>query len=316
LNLAQAKRSSDYSNFKAELYLHLDKRFETYFRDRQDLARIRLDEVRWGGVMQDGIPPLREPKMLSAKDAHYLEDDNIIFGIEINGDARAYPKRILAWHEMFTDKIGGVDIAGVYCTLCGTVIPYRTEHQGRQYTLGTSGFLYRSNKLMYDRKTQSLWSTSKGTPVVGPLVDKGIELEHESVVTTTWKAWRERHPNTKVLSINTGHLRNYDEGNAYKDYFSNDELMFNTPFNDTRLKNKQEVLALRFPAAPEQQLAIDTDYLMNNPIYQNKIGAQKFLVLTDHTRVLLKPKTGDSLNDYLIEEPSGLAGSPLSLKQN
>jgi len=272
-----------YANFKADLYQHIDEKFETYFRDRQDSARIRLDEIRWGGVVQDGIPPLRNPEMINPEQADYLDDDNIVFGIEINGDARAYPKRILAWHEMFTDTIGGVDIAGVYCTLCGTVIPYKTEFKGKKYQLGTSGFLYRSNKLMYDQATQSLWSTSKGVPVLGPLVDKGIELEFESVVTTTWGEWRRRHPQTSVLSLDTGHLRNYDEGNAYNEYFSNDRLMFNTPFNDKRLKNKQEVLALRFPAAPEQQMAIDTKYLNKHTVYANRIGQQKFVVLTDKT---------------------------------
>ena len=166
----------DYANFKARLYRRIDDRFERYFLDRQDSARIRLDEIRWGGVKQDGIPPLREPKMIQAAEAEYLDDDNIVFGITINGDARAYPKRILAWHEMFTDTIGGVPIAGVYCTLCGTVIPYHTRVDGVDYRLGTSGFLYRSNKLMYDQATQSLWSTEKGEPVLGPLVDKGISL--------------------------------------------------------------------------------------------------------------------------------------------
>ena len=277
------KPVASYANFKSTLYRIVDPIFEEYFRDRQETARIRLDEIRWGGVRQDGIPPLRNPKMLAADDANYLQDDNIVFGIKINGDARAYPKRILAWHEMFTDTIGGVKIAGVYCTLCGTVIPYRTEHKGVAYQLGTSGFLYRSNKLMYDKATQSLWSTERGEPVLGDLVDKGIQLEYESVVTTTWGEWKKRHPKTTVLSNKTGHIRNYAEGFAYADYFATDELMFNTPFNDQRLKNKQEVLALRFAAAPKEQLAIDTDFLNNNPIYTNAIGRQGFIVFTDKT---------------------------------
>ena len=272
-----------YADFKAALYRHIDPRFETYFRNRQSSARIRLDEIRWGGVLQDGIPPLRNPKMLSAKKAAYLEDDNIVFGIEINGDARAYPKRILAWHEMFTDTIGGVPIAGVYCTLCGTVIPYRTQVNGVDYMLGTSGFLYRSNKLMYDKATQSLWSTERGEPVLGPLVDKGISLPFESIVTTTWGEWRKRHPDTSVLSLNTGHRRDYGEGVAYADYFATDELMFNTPFRDDRLDNKQEVLALRFTAAPNRQLAIDTEFLNKNRLYKNAIGQQSFVVFTDNT---------------------------------
>jgi hypothetical protein len=275
--------SADYANFKADLYRRIDSRFENYFLNRQDSARIRLDEIRWGGVVQDGIPPLRNPKMLAAKEAKYLKDNHIVFGIKINGDARAYPKRILAWHEMFTDSIGGVSIAGVYCTLCGTVIPYRTDVKGESYTLGTSGFLYRSNKLMYDKATQSLWSTERGEPVLGPLVDKGIALPYESVVTTTWGEWRKRNPNTTVLSLDTGHSRDYSEGAAYADYFATDRLMFNTPFKDERLENKQEVLALRFAGAPNEQLAIDTDFLILNRLYKNKIGSQSFIVVTDNS---------------------------------
>ncbi len=273
--------SPDYANFKASLYRQIDPKFKTYFHNRQSQARIRLDEIRWGGVLQDGIPPLRNPKMLAAKKAKYLEDDNIVFGIELNGDARAYPKRILAWHEMFVDTVGGVEIAGVYCTLCGTVIPYKTTVNGVNHQLGTSGFLYRSNKLMYDQATQSLWSTTKGEPVVGPLVDKGIVLEHIGVVTTTWGEWKRRHPDTSVLSLKTGHRRDYGEGVAYQDYFSSDELMFNTPFVDERLDNKQEVLALRFPASPKEQLAIDTQFLNKTPLYTDRIGQQKLIVLTD-----------------------------------
>ena len=272
-----------YADFKADLYEQIDPRFAKYFRARQSSARIRLDEVRWGGVLQDGIPPLRDPEMIPASQATYLEGGNIIFGIEINGDARAYPKRILAWHEMFTDTIGGIDIAGVYCTLCGTIIPYKTSSGGVDYKLGTSGFLYRSNKLMYDQATQSLWSTVRGEPVIGPLVDQGIALEHLSMVTTTWAEWLRRHPDTTVLSLNTGHRRDYGEGVAYQSYFAGDQLMFNTPFEDNRLKNKQEVLALIFPALPEEQLAIDTQFLDKTPLYKDRIGQQKIVVLTDTT---------------------------------
>lgn len=270
-----------YHNFKAKFYKSIDSKFEKYFKNREKLTDIRLDEIQWGGVGQDEIPPLRNPTMISAKNATYLDDDNIIFGIEINGDVRAYPKRILAWHELFSDQIGGVDITGVYCTLCGTIIPYKTNIEGKNYRLGTSGFLYRSNKLMYDEGTQSLWSTTRGIPVLGPLVNQGIELEFESVVTSTWGEWKKRHPNTTVLSLSTGHDRDYGEGVAYNHYFGIDALMFRTPFNDNRLKNKREILALRFPAAPNQQLAIDTEYLNKNPLYINRIGAQKFIVLTD-----------------------------------
>lgn len=275
----------EYHKFKAEIHASIDFHFPKYFRDRQDDSQrtIRLDEIRWGGVQQDGIPPLRNPKMTTADKARYLDDDNIVFGIEVNGDFRAYPKRILAWHEMFTDTVGGIDVAGVYCTLCGTVILYKTEHDGIKYKIGTSGFLYRSNKLMYDEKTQSLWNTLWGTPVLGPLVGKGIEFEYLSVITTTWGEWKRRHPETKVLALSTGFRRNYGEGIAYQNYFSNDELMFNVPEIDRKLKNKQSILAIRFPELQEEPIAISVKYLKKHSVYEDKIGNQNFVVLTDNT---------------------------------
>ncbi|MGH6610687.1 MAG: DUF3179 domain-containing (seleno)protein, partial [Burkholderiaceae bacterium] len=105
----------DYSEFLATFFTDVDPRFREYFDERPKNA-IRLDEIRWGGVRRDGIPPLKNPKMISASEAKYLDDDNIIFGVAINGDVRAYPKRILAWHEMVKDKIGGLEVNGVYCT--------------------------------------------------------------------------------------------------------------------------------------------------------------------------------------------------------
>ena len=269
-----------YAEFKSSLFQHIDRKFGGYFsKDRA--ARIRLDEVRWGGVKQDGIPPLRQPKMITATEADYLEDDNVVFGVILNGDARAYPKRILAWHEMFIDEIGGTEYAGVYCTLCGAVILYETEFEGVRHRLGTSGFLYRSNKVMYDQDTQSLWNTTWGEPVIGPLVGKNIRLNRSYLVTTTWGEWKRRHPNTTVLSLETGYQRDYGEGVAYNSYFSTDDLMFSISTSDDRLKNKDEVLALTFPGKSNKTLAIAADFLAQNPVYHDSIETLDFVVLTD-----------------------------------
>ena len=277
---APEARHPRYAAFKSALYSLIDPRFSAYF-DTAGETLIRLDEIVWGGVRQDGIPPLRDPAMLAAEDAGYLADDHIVFGISVNGDARAYPKRILAWHEMFVDTVGGVPVAGVYCTLCGTVILYRTEHEGVNHRLGTSGFLYRSNKLMYDQATQSLWSTMRGMPVVGPLAGKGIVLERGSVVTTTWGEWRRRHPGTRVLSLDTGHMRDYAEGAAYRDYFATDALMFQVPVLDTRLKNKDEVFTVLLAGHPEAPLAIAAAFLAANPVHHDAIEGTALVVLTD-----------------------------------
>jgi hypothetical protein len=266
-----------YAEFMATLYSEIDPAFRDYFDD-QPRTLIRLDEVLWGGVNQDGIPPLVRPKMLAARDATYLDDDNIVFGVYLDGEARAYPKRILAWHEMVKDRIGGREMTGVYCTLCGAMILYDSTIAGTYHDLGTSGFLYRSNKLMYDKATHSLWSTLTGTPVVGPLVGKDIELDTRPVVTTTWGEWRSRHPDTLVLSLETGRERDYSEGAAYRDYFATDRLMFAVPTLDRRLPNKAEILAIRYDGEP---VAIATELLRRNPVYQDRAGTTDFVVLTD-----------------------------------
>lgn len=270
----------NYASFKKLLYARIDKRFAEYFDDSYD-AHIRLDEIRWGGVKRDGIPPLKNPETIAAAEAVYLSDTDVVFGVSFGGQARAYPKRILAWHEMVKDVVGGQSINGVYCTLCGSMIVYDTKFNGAHYELGTSGFLYRSNKLMYDHRTKSMWSTLLGKPVVGPLTGKGIKLKPLYVVTTTWGAWKQRHPQTDVLSLNTGHRRDYGEGVAYRKYFGTDDLMFSVPSLDRRMKNKDEVLTIRVGETP--QLAISTKFLEKTPVYQPTIGDQKFVVLTDES---------------------------------
>lgn len=276
----QYEMAPEYAEYKAWLFASIDPRFRGYF-SRGRNSTVRLDEVRWGGVIQDGIPPLRFPEMIDAADADYLDDRNIVFGLEINGDARAYPKRILAWHEMFVDRIADIPLIGVYCTLCGSMIIYETQQGDTNYQMGTSGFLYRSNKLMYDQDTQSLWNTLWGKPVIGPLVGQNIQLKRRSVVTTSWGAWRRRHPDTTVLSLNTGYRRDYGEGVAYRDYFATDELMFNVPELDRRLKNKDEVLGIILPEYPDQSLAIAVEYLSGHQLLHEEIGELRFVIVTD-----------------------------------
>jgi hypothetical protein len=208
---------------------------------------IRLEEIVWGGVRVDGIPALDNPKMISAVDEAYLSPDDLVFGIEIAGDARAYPLRIMNWHEMLNDTVGGVPVSLAYCTLCGAGILFDGRVPGRPepFTFGTSGLLYRSNKLMYDRATDSLWSQFNGRPVMGPLTGSNIELKVLPLATAPWKVWRAKHPNTKVLAIDTGFNRNYAGDVAYKDYFASKDLLFPAATRDHRLQPKDVVFGLR-----------------------------------------------------------------------
>jgi hypothetical protein len=275
----------DYTAFKSFLYGQVDRKMTAFFPPDGDQL-IRLDEVDWGGVGVNGIPPLDHPVHIRASEAKYLDDEHIVFGIAINGEARAYPKRILAWHELARDQIGGVELAIVYCTLCGTVIPYGSEVGGQHRTFGTSGLLYRSNKLMFDEETMSLWSTAEGRPVIGELVGTGLELPIYPVVVTTWKEWRSRHPDTVVLSIETGFERDYSEGAAYRDYFRTDRLMFGVPEIDKRLKNKDEVLAILLrpkgsePGAERAALALSAKFLKKNRLHHVKFAGYNLIVVT------------------------------------
>jgi hypothetical protein len=194
--------------------------------------------------------------------ADYLKETDIVFGIEVEGEARAYPQRILAWHEMFVDPIAGIPLAGGYCTRCGTVILYETTVGGTHHALGTSGFLYRSHKLNYDQASPSLSSTMEDRPAIGPPSGQNIQLRTRSIVTTRWDEWRRRHPETQVPSLETRYTRDYTAGVAYRSYFDTDDLMSATPFTDKRPANKDEILALFFIPPDQTQVAVSARYLI------------------------------------------------------
>ncbi|MEM8777024.1 MAG: DUF3179 domain-containing protein [Pseudomonadota bacterium] len=235
---------------KRNVYLRIDPNFDVFLKPRhlnRKRMRIRLEEVTWGGVRKDGIPSLDNPSLVTAKQASYMRNNDLVFGVSINGDTRAYPLRIMGWHEMFNEVIGGVPVALAYCTLCGSGILFETKVRGRSRPLvfGSSGFLYRSNKLMFDRATHSLWNQFTGKPVSGRLVGSGIELQQRPVVITRWKDWRDLNPDTKILSLQTGHRRNYGSGVVYRDYFSSNDLMFPALVDQRKHRQKDYVFGIR-----------------------------------------------------------------------
>ena len=235
---------------KADLFATIDPNFRL-FLERGIAHEIRIEEITWGGVIKDGIPALVNATQILPAAADYITDDELVFGVAINGDARAYPLRILDWHEMFNDVVGGVPVALAYCTLCGSGILYdmRVEGFDEPFEFGSSGFLYRSNKLMYDQGTHSLWNQFTGRPVVGELTGSGIELKTLPVAITSWQNWLKKHPDSTVLSLDTGHLRDYSLGAAYSSYFNSPDLMFPAQVPSDALAPKDFVFALRNDAS-------------------------------------------------------------------
>ena len=190
-----------YLAWKAELFSRIDPRYKSVFYEGAP-SRIRLQEVVFGGVPVEGIPALDNPAHIPAAEAKYLSDTERVFGVSVGGEARAYPLRILDWHEMANDVLGGEPVTLSYCTLCGSGVLYKTRTPaGQPYTFGTSGLLYRSNKLMIDRQTLTLWNNLTGEPAVGRLARSAVRLPVLPLTITTWKEWRSRHPGTTVLAL-------------------------------------------------------------------------------------------------------------------
>jgi hypothetical protein len=193
-----------YLAYKAELFARIDPRYKAILYDEgaAGAPRIRPEEIVFGGVPVEGIPALDQPAHQPAAEARYLSDSERVFGVSAGGAQRAYPLRILDWHEMLNDVVGGEPVTLSYCTLCGSGVLYSTRTPaGGAYTFGTSGLLYRSNKLMIDRQTQSLWNNLTGEPAVGRLAGGSVRLPVLPLTVTTWKEWRTRHPGTTVLAL-------------------------------------------------------------------------------------------------------------------
>jgi hypothetical protein len=195
-----------------------------------------------GGPPPDGIPPIDDPTFLAVDEVSFLDDREPVLAIEIEGDARAYPLRIMTWHEIVNDVVGGVPVTVTYCPLCNTGIAFeRPTIEGALLDFGTSGRLYNSNLLMYDRQTDSLWAQATGQAVLGELT--GTQLTFVPARIVAWADWRAEHPGGLVLSQDTGHDRPYGE-NPYEGYDTTDDPFLFTGELDERLPATERVLGI------------------------------------------------------------------------
>ena len=387
-----------YDEFKGQLLTaFVDTEFSRFFEPGvMDSAAINLVEPVWGGVTVDGIPSLVNARQISPKEAvdegyqfvdfcrdgdcSYPAADELVFGLSLEGDSRAYPLRLLNWHEMFNDVIGQAplydepdgdivcgfraptefdararsgegwvlisglsagcpregwlrqehvqwldngnalsslpDIAAgedaletgfagrvpgrpvmlAYCTLCGAGVLYDVSIADLSYTdldgslvelgdtvleFGSSGLLMRSNKLMYDRNTDTVWNAITGEPAFGLLTTSGIVLDVLPVVVTDWASWLEAHPDSSVLSMDTGFRRNYTNGAAYSDYFNSTELMFPSWQQDTALvENKEMVFALRLQGEAK---AYPLATIIPQRIINDRVGNTDVVIIAEAT---------------------------------
>jgi hypothetical protein len=222
---------------------------------RVDNALIPVDDIKKGGPPRDGIPSLDNPVFVTADDATYLKGRDRVLGLSINGVSRAYPIRVLNYHEIVNDIVGGAGVVVTYCPLCGSGTAFAAVIDGRHHEFGVSGLLYNSDVLMYDRETGSLWSQLMVQAVTGPM--KGTQLEQLPLSNTSWREWVKRYPETRVLSNKTGYSRNY-KVDPYPNYGRDGTLFFPVAHASKKYRRKEIVMGLeidgQFQAYPFKEL--------------------------------------------------------------
>ena len=200
---------------------------------------VPLDKIKGGGPPKDGIPSIDNPKFVPVSESQFVPDTTFVIGLDINGEKRAYPLFIMVWHEIVNDSVGGVPVAVTYCPLCFTNQVFERVIDGKEVEFGTSGKLYNSNLVMYDRLTDSYWSQALGVAITGELT--GYELKRIPFDVISWADWKTLHPDTLVLTTETGHIRSYGV-DPYGDYYTDPRILFPVDHKDDRMHPKEIIL--------------------------------------------------------------------------
>lgn len=270
--------------WKGELLAPLDPAYPSILRDDVPV-RGRPELVDWGGAPIDGIPPLDDPEVVPAQGADFLEPSDPVAGLVVQGAARAYPFRVLDWHEVVNDRLGGRSVAVTTCPLCGSAIAYRAEGDGGRRMFSTSGLLYQSNKLLVDRRTRTLWTQLTGRPLLGPLADDPRPLEPLPVVVTTFARWRERHPETTVLSLETGFERDYRPGQPYAGYYASERVLFPVATHREELPAKTHVYGLVHEGVAA---AFPLEAVAGARVWNTRVGEAPVVLLSPGTVLTLR----------------------------
>lgn len=231
---------------------------------------IPLDKIKGGGPPKDGIPSIDNPIFAKVKDSHFMSDSDTVIGLEINGEAKAYPIFILVWHEIVNDRVGGTPVSVTYCPLCYTNQVFERIIDGQEVEFGTSGKLYNSNLLMYDRLTESYWSQAIGMAVKGELSGHKLNLIPFDVI--TWGDWKLLHSDTLILTTDTGFIRSYAT-DPYGSYYTEPRIMFPVEHSDDRMHPKEIILGFSRDGIYKayKQNDIESNVLINDIIGETPV---------------------------------------------
>ncbi len=186
-------------------------------------AIIPIEYIKDGGPPRDGIPSIDQPKFLAVQEASYLRDSDRVIGVLYNRVKKAYPVKILNFHEIVNDQFDDHPVVITFCPLCGSGMAFNAQIAGSAKTFGVSGLLYNSDVLLYDRQTESLWSQISGEAVAGSLVSTSLEMIQTQFV--TWSEWKKNYPFSEVLSTETGYQRDYSI-DPYPTYYESESVWF------------------------------------------------------------------------------------------
>ena len=252
---------------------------------------IPLDKIKGGGPPMDGIPSIDNPVFADIQGSYFMSDSDTVIGLEINGEAKAYPLFILVWHEIVNDNVGGTPVAVTYCPLCYTNQVFERVIDGQEVEFGTSGKLYNSNLLMYDRFTESYWSQALGIAVKGELSGYKLNLVPFDVI--TWGDWKTLYPDTMVLTTDTGHIRSYAT-DPYGNYYTEPRILFPVEHSDDRMHPKEIILGFN-------QDGIYKAYKQNDIESNGKIPVTLFSLFSQNSRAFERTLDGQVLDCVYVD---------------
>jgi hypothetical protein len=260
---------------------------------------IPLNKIKSGGPPPDGIPSIDSPKFTEASNENHVADSDIVIGLAINGDAKAYPLSILVWHEIVNDIVGGVPVSVTYCPLCFTNQVFERVIDGKAVEFGTSGKLYNSNLVMYDRLTGSYWSQAIGQAIKGELTGQKLNIIPFDVI--NWGDWKKLHPDTVVLTTSTGHIRAYGV-DPYGDYYTDPRIIFPVEHRDDRLHPKEIILGFNEGTIYKafQQQDVESSVIINDQVNDRQILLVS--LYPGNTRAFDRTLDGDILLEFIFKD--------------
>lgn len=259
---------------------------ETFGFDGATIKTVALSDLHQGCPARDCIPSIDKPRFLSVEDATHVTDDELVITLSYKGEHRAYPSKILDHHEIVNDTVAGDALAITWCPLCGSAVGIERTVGGQITEFGVSGVLYNSDLVLYDRATETLWDQIEAKGIVGTMT--GVELELVPVSMSRWAKWRNKHPDTLVLSADTGFEYDYTK-DAYAEYRDSTRLFMPVSASDDRVHAKTVVFGFDLPSGA---VAYAESVLQESGGYRHDLNGEE-TVITLHDDGKVSMQRGD-----------------------